>query len=77
MRRQALIDDARLLADQPRMGSVTSLPCSYRRGRSKKGCSVFVDTGFRPYSDQWAFLVAIRPMDAHDMKPTILRMQAR
>jgi hypothetical protein len=34
---------------------------------------VFVDTDLQPYSDQWAFLAAYRPMDVHDIEPTILR----
>lgn len=34
---------------------------------------MFVDTDLQPYSDQWAFLAAYRPMDVHDIEPTILR----
>jgi superfamily II DNA or RNA helicase len=52
-------------------GNLIALPL--QKGPREKGCSVFVDTELRPYPDQWAFLAAIRPMDAHDIEPTILR----
>ncbi len=35
--------------------------------------NIFVDTTFRPYPDQWAFLALMIPMNAHDIDPTILR----
>ena len=37
------------------------------------GFSVFVDADLQPYPDQWAFLVSIEQMPAHDIEPTILR----
>jgi superfamily II DNA or RNA helicase len=52
-------------------GNLIALPL--QKGPRDKGCSVFVDGDLRPYSDQWAFLAAYRPMDAHDIEPTILR----
>lgn len=52
-------------------GNLIALPL--QKGPREKGCSVFVDADLRPHLDQWAFLAAIRPMDAHDIEPTILR----
>ena len=52
-------------------GNLIALPL--QKGPRENGCSVFVDSELRPYPDQWAFLAAIRPMDAHDIEPTILR----
>ena len=52
-------------------GNLIALPL--QKGPREKGCSVFVDANLRPHLDQWAFLAAIRPMDAHDIEPTILR----
>jgi len=52
-------------------GNLIALPL--QKGPRERGCSVFVDSELQPYPDQWAFLTAIRPMDAHDIEPTILR----
>lgn len=52
-------------------GNLIALPL--QKGPREVGCSVFVDAELRPYPDQWAFLAAIRPMDAHDIESTILR----
>ena len=52
-------------------GNLIALPL--QRGPRERGCSVFVDAELQPYPDQWAFLTAVRPMDAHDIEPTILR----
>ncbi len=52
-------------------GNLIALPL--QKGPRERGCSVFVDAELQPYQDQWAFLTAIRPMDAHDIEPTILR----
>jgi len=52
-------------------GNLIALPP--QKGPRERGCSVFVDSELQPYPDQWAFLTAIRPMDAHDIEPTILR----
>ena len=52
-------------------GNLIALPL--QKGPRESGCSVFVDAELRPYPDQWAFLAAIRPIDAHDIEPTILR----
>lgn len=52
-------------------GNLIALPLQkWPRGN---GCSVFVDTDLRPYSDQWAFLSMIEPMAAHDIEPVILQ----
>jgi superfamily II DNA or RNA helicase len=53
-------------------GNLIALPL--QKGPRERGCSVFVDSELQPYPDQWAFLAAIRPMDAHDIEPTILRV---
>ncbi|HYN59648.1 MAG TPA: DEAD/DEAH box helicase family protein, partial [Rubrivivax sp.] len=37
------------------------------------GRSVFVDETLQPFPDQWAFLMSVRPMEPHDIEPTILR----
>ncbi len=52
-------------------GNLIALPL--QKGPRDKGFSVFVDAHLCPYPDQWAFLAAIRPMDAHDLEPTILQ----
>jgi hypothetical protein len=52
-------------------GNLIALPL--QKAPRDIGCSVFVDAELRPYRDQWAFLATIRPMDAHDIEPTILR----
>jgi hypothetical protein len=52
-------------------GNLIALPL--QKGPRERGCSVFVDSALQPYPDQWAFLTGIRPMDAHDIEPTILR----
>jgi superfamily II DNA or RNA helicase len=52
-------------------GNLIALPL--QKAPRERGCSVFVDGDLRPYRDQWAFLAAIQPMQAHDIEPTILR----
>jgi superfamily II DNA or RNA helicase len=52
-------------------GNLIALPL--QKAPRETGCSVFVDAELHPYPDQWAFLATIRPMDAHDIEPTILR----
>jgi superfamily II DNA or RNA helicase len=52
-------------------GNLIALPL--QKWPREKGCSVFVDTGLRPYPDQWGFLASIQPMAAHDIEPTVLR----
>ncbi len=52
-------------------GNLIALPL--QKGPRDKGFSVFVDGHLCPYPDQWAFLAAIRPMDAQDIEPTILQ----
>lgn len=52
-------------------GNLIALPL--QKAPRERGCSVFVDEDLIPYSDQWAFLAAIRTMNAHDIEPTILR----
>ena len=52
-------------------GNLIALPL--QKTPRESGCSVFVDDELRPYSDQWAFLASILPMERHDIEPTILR----
>jgi superfamily II DNA or RNA helicase len=52
-------------------GNLIALPL--QKWPRESGCSVFADGELHPYSDQWAFLTSIQPMDAHDIEPTILR----
>lgn len=52
-------------------GNLIALPLQKRPRGS--GGSIFVDTAFRPYPDQWAFLASVILMNAHDIEPTILR----
>jgi superfamily II DNA or RNA helicase len=52
-------------------GNLIALPL--QKAPRETGCSVFVDAELHPYPDQWTFLATIRPMDAHDIEPTILR----
>ncbi|MFA7666496.1 MAG: DEAD/DEAH box helicase family protein [Burkholderiaceae bacterium] len=52
-------------------GNLIALPL--QKAPREMGFSVFVDAELRPYQDQWAFLVSIQPMAAHDIEPTILR----
>lgn len=39
----------------------------------EKSRSVFVDTQFQPYVDQWTFLSTIKTLPVCDVEPTILR----
>ena len=76
MRQLKLTSYDRLFPNQDTMpkggfGNLIALPL--QKGPRERGCSVFVDAELLPYPDQWAFLAAIRPMDAHDIEPTILR----
>jgi superfamily II DNA or RNA helicase len=52
-------------------GNLIALPL--QKGPREKGWSLFVDAELRSYPDQWGFLANIRPMDLHDIEPTILR----
>lgn len=52
-------------------GNLIALPL--QKGPRESGGSIFVDTTFLPYPDQWAFLASVIPMNAHDIEPTILR----
>ncbi|EET0019067.1 DEAD/DEAH box helicase family protein [Escherichia coli] len=52
-------------------GNLIALPLQKRPRAS--GGSVFVDINFQPYSDQWAFLASVIPMNVQDIEPTILR----
>ncbi len=52
-------------------GNLIALPL--QKKPREYGGSVFVDEGFLPYSDQWAYLTSIEPMAPHDIEPTILR----
>ncbi len=52
-------------------GNLIALPLQKQPRES--GRSVFVDEHLQPYSDQWAFLAAIRPMSRLDLEDAILR----
>lgn len=52
-------------------GNLIALPL--QKAPREMDFSVFVDAELRPHPDQWAFLVSIQPMAAHDIEPTILR----
>ena len=52
-------------------GNLLALPL--QRAPRDRGHSVFVDGDFRPYPDQWSFLVSIRSMSPDDIEPVILR----
>jgi superfamily II DNA or RNA helicase len=52
-------------------GNLIALPL--QKEPREIGCTVFVDAELQPYADQWAYLAAIRPMDAYDIEPAILR----
>ena len=51
-------------------GNLIALPL--QRAPRDRGHSVFVDGDFRPYPDQWSFLVSIRSMSPDDIEPVIL-----
>ncbi|MEJ8852522.1 TOTE conflict system archaeo-eukaryotic primase domain-containing protein [Variovorax rhizosphaerae] len=52
-------------------GNLIALPL--QKHPREKGCSVFVDVDLCPHRDQWAFLASVKPMEPHDVEPTILR----
>lgn len=56
-------------------GNLIALPL--QKQPRENGCSVFVDADLHPYTDQWAFLVSIQPMEPQDIEPTILRATGR
>ena len=75
-RQLALASYDRLFPNQDTMpkggfGNLIALPLQ-RKARAQ-GASVFVDGDLRPYSDQWAYLASIMPMDPCDILPTVLR----
>jgi hypothetical protein len=57
----------------PKGGFGNLVALSLQKAPRERRCSMFVDAELRPYPDQWAYLAAIRPMDSHDIEPTILR----
>jgi superfamily II DNA or RNA helicase len=52
-------------------GNLIALPLQKKPRES--GFSVFVDSEFRPYLDQWEYLASIQPMAPEDIEPTIMR----
>nr|WP_232442097.1 DEAD/DEAH box helicase [Burkholderia ubonensis] len=52
-------------------GNLIALPL--QKLPRERGCSVFVDAGFQPYADQWAYLAAIQMMDGRDIEGVIFR----
>ncbi len=51
-------------------GNLIALPL--QKKLRENHCSVFVDSTWRPYPDQWAFLVSIEPMPQAAIEPAIL-----
>jgi len=52
-------------------GNLIALPLQKQPRENQ--CSLFVDSDWRAYPDQWAFLASIRRMSPRDIEPTILR----
>ncbi|MBK5968731.1 MULTISPECIES: TOTE conflict system archaeo-eukaryotic primase domain-containing protein [Thiorhodovibrio] len=52
-------------------GNLIALPLQKQPRENQ--CSLFVDTNWRAYPDQWAYLASIRLMSPRDIEPTILR----
>jgi superfamily II DNA or RNA helicase len=52
-------------------GNLIALPL--QKSPREGGYSVFVDSTFTPYSDQWSFLASIRPTKLADLEPVILQ----
>ncbi len=52
-------------------GNLIALPL--QKLPREHGCSIFVDGGFEPYPDQWAFLASIQPMTRPELDKAILR----
>lgn len=52
-------------------GNLIALPL--QKQPREHGCSVFVDDGFQPYADQWAYLASVRTMDARDIEGVVFR----
>ncbi len=52
-------------------GNLIALPL--QKKPREQGFSVFVDQNMQPYTDQWAFLAAIQPLDTRNIEPSIFR----
>ena len=52
-------------------GNLIALPLQKKPRENE--CSVFVDSEFRPYTDQWMYLSSIQLMTPHDVDSVILR----
>ncbi|KWN68404.1 DEAD/DEAH box helicase [Burkholderia ubonensis] len=52
-------------------GNLIALPL--QKQPRERGCSVFVDQGFQPYADQWAYLSTVQMMDGRDIEGVIFR----
>lgn len=52
-------------------GNLIALPL--QKQPRENGCSVFVNTDFSPFHDQWGFLASIQMMNVQDIDPVILR----
>lgn len=75
MRQLKLASYDRLFPNQDTMpkggfGNLIALPL--QKTPREQGCSVFVDVGFQPYTDQWAYLASIESIAADSIEQTIL-----
>ncbi|SIT48353.1 putative helicase domain/type III restriction enzyme [Paraburkholderia ribeironis] len=52
-------------------GNLIALPL--QRQPREHGRSVFVDDGFQPYTDQWAYLASVQAMDGRDIEGVVFR----
>jgi hypothetical protein len=58
----------------PRLGNLIALPLQKRARES--GNSLFLDEGFGPYPDQWAFLSAVRWIDRSAVESIVRNAEA-
>jgi superfamily II DNA or RNA helicase len=54
-------------------GNLIALPL--QKTPRQSGNSVFIDSGFRPYADQWQFLTMIQRMSAHAAEALVVQAQ--
>jgi len=50
-------------------GNLIALPLQKRP--REKGCSIFVNSDFQPYEDQWAFLASIKPIAVNELETIV------
>jgi len=56
-------------------GSLVALPLQH--GPGDKGNSLFLDRGFNPYADQWAFLTTIKKMQKEEVEAIVHEAQRK